>query len=456
MFSSKSLSTRLTLSYGLLHVIITLMVVTATYYLISSSLKNKDHEILESEAKEYEYQFKTFGLPGIKEELQSNQAGYQDIGLYAALLDREHSILETNIETKDLELALIESLKHSKHNRVEEFVYEGLSFDILHIYLNDDFALHLLIRSKNRTELISSIKVILIVMFSLSLVLSILIGREVSKKNLKPIEDLAETIKQIEGGSFHSRVEIGKYEDELARLGVYFNKMIDQVEKTLNGMKGAIDSISHDLRTPLTRLKILLELSLKNSNSVDELRASSEHALEITNDIEGLINTLLDLSQAESGILKLTPQKLSLRDLIAEVIELYEFVIEDNQLDVKVEVSDEVIYGDYHRLKQVFANLLDNAIKYSRTNGEIKISAITTTDNIEILVQDNGIGLSPKSIDRIWDRFYREDQSRHKPGLGLGLSLVRSIVMAHGGSVAALTDREGLTTFKVILKKMGH
>ena len=458
MLSNKSLSTKLTISYGLLHLIISLFIITTTYFLISSSLINKDHEVLESEVTEYQYQFNSNGLKGIQDELKSNLEGYQDIGLIVALYNRNGELIYTipsEDRIDDAEALLIkEMLVNSGPREVINTNAAQRYFDFTTLTLDDSFTLKLAIDTTKRHELISNIRLILIAMFIISLLMGLIIGKAVTNKNLRPIKDLIETIKVIQEGQIHARVSVGNNKDELALLSTYFNSMIDKVQRTVNGMKSAIDSISHDLRTPLTRLKVLLELSLRDDKDQAELRKTCENGLEITNDLESLINTLLDISEASSGILKMNFEIVSLKSITDEVIELYEYVSEEKNLTISTSIADIKIMADQHRIKQAFANLLDNAIKYSHMGGHIIFLASEGASSIDVLIKDNGIGIEPANLPLIWNRFYREDASRSLPGLGLGLSLVKSIIQSHNADIIAYRDDDDYTTFKISFQKL--
>jgi signal transduction histidine kinase len=165
-----------------------------------------------------------------------------------------------------------------------------------------------------------------------------------------------------------------------------------------------------------------------------------------------MLNTLMDISEAETGVLQLKREPVPLRALLAEAVELYEDVADAKHVTVTLEPGEEVVVsGARDRLRQVFANLLDNAIKYSRDGGAVGVSIGREDAFAVVRVTDTGIGIPAADLPRIWERLYRADPSRTERGLGLGLSLVKAYVQAHGGTVEARSEIEQGSTFTVRL-----
>jgi signal transduction histidine kinase len=146
------------------------------------------------------------------------------------------------------------------------------------------------------------------------------------------------------------------------------------------------------------------------------------------------LNTLMDISEAETGALKLKLELVNVSDLVEDTVDLYRHVAEEKRIVVATAAAPNLwLTADRSRLRQVLANLLDNAIKYTAPSGRVEVKAQQQAGTVLISVTDTGIGLTPDEVPRIWDRLYRGDQSRSERGLGLGLSLVRAVVQAHGG-----------------------
>ncbi|MEX0805338.1 MAG: HAMP domain-containing sensor histidine kinase [Candidatus Binatia bacterium] len=267
-------------------------------------------------------------------------------------------------------------------------------------------------------------------------------GAFLAFRALRPIRGLIHATRSIvETGRMDLRVPESNNQDELDELVRLFNSMLTRIEGLIKGMRDALDNVAHDLRTPMTRLRGTAEMCLEAPSKTEQYEESLATCVEESDRILTLLNSIMDVSEAETGTMRLKLETVNLTKLIREMMELYQDVAEDNGILVSMDCDQDIhITADLNRMRRVVANLLDNAIKYTRPGGRVMISARVEGHQTVMSFRDTGIGIPAEEVPNIWDRLYRGDKSRSQPGLGLGLSLVKAIVRAHTGHVEVHSD----------------
>lgn len=247
-------------------------------------------------------------------------------------------------------------------------------------------------------------------------------------------------------GDLSERIILDSKWDDLSDLANILNTLFAQLEESLHNMRHAGDNIAHDLRTPLTRLRNRLETA-KN----EQLSGETYDAL--VGEVDNLLNTfntLLRISNLEKGKRHNAFTSTNLSELLCDVIELYEPVGDEKNIVLAVALDDDLtINGDHDLLFQIFANLLDNAIKFSEKNSSINISLTIDNKNTVVTIADRGIGIPEDEHDKVFDRFYRTDKSRHHKGTGLGLSLVKQALDIHNATITFEDNNPGL---KIVIR----
>ena len=278
-------------------------------------------------------------------------------------------------------------------------------------------------------------------------------GAWLADRALRPIRNLSVVARSIvDTGRFETRVPARARGNELNELAVLFNQMLEKIEVLIRGMKDSLDNVAHDLRTPVTRLRGMAEQALRSEAVDGAAREALADCLEESERIMTALDALMDVSEAEAGTMKLSLESIDLASLIGEVAELYGYVAEEKGITLSTNApTDLYLQADRTRLRQVLANLVDNAVKYTSNGGRIDIEAFKEGKQALVVVKDNGIGIPLDEIGRIWDRLYRGDKSRSQRGLGLGLSLVKAVIQAHHGWVEAAPNPAGGSVFVVYL-----
>jgi signal transduction histidine kinase len=229
--------------------------------------------------------------------------------------------------------------------------------------------------------------------------------------------------------------------DEFDHLAASLNAMLDRIQTLMEGLRQVANDIAHDLRTPLTRLRQRLELAQR--------RGSAGQGVELVigqtmTDIDSILETfgaLLRIAQIESGARKAGFVALDMGELLRNVIEIYQSAIEERHQTLEVRLDTALrIVGDRELLTQLFANLLDNAVRHSPDHAKIELSATRDQDRVKVVIADNGPGIPAELREKVLQRFYRIESSRSTPGNGLGLSLAQAIARLHDSDLA-LGDR---------------
>ncbi len=336
----------------------------------------------------------------------------------------------TNSQFDDLSKFVIQ-------NDSDIYRYYGDNWLVLARTLNAHEILQVGKKNVDYHDFISSFTSIFYTTVAISLLLVLTIGVIIIYRSLRPLRNVAGTVDQIlETGNFRSRIEVHKKFGSLNEVSEILNTLLHRNEEVFSMMRNSLDNVAHDLRTPMTRMRGGIERSLINGDSDQQFEALQD-CLEESDQILQILNTLMDVAEMESGALKLNYTEFDLKQVLQELIELYELVAEEKSVRLLVDFRDELLVkADRTRIKQVFANLIDNAIKYSDDSSTVwVVGELTQEDKVRISIQDSGVGISEEDVGKIFNRLYRADSSRTKRGLGLGLSMVDAIIQAHNGTI---------------------
>ncbi|MEW6666352.1 MAG: ATP-binding protein [Thermodesulfobacteriota bacterium] len=285
--------------------------------------------------------------------------------------------------------------------------------------------------------------------------LAALVGWFMARQALAGVEGVTKTAAEISRGSFERRVQAKTGGDEIARLVVTFNNMLDRIQALIKGMKELTDTMAHDLRSPITRIRGIAETTLTGDRSTEEYEAMAGGVIEECDRLLEMINTMLDIAEAEAGAARLSMEGIDMANIVRDACDLFQPIAEEKGIHMTFnETGVCSIRGDKQKLQRMAANLLDNALKYTPPGGSIRVSVDGGKGNVAVSIQDTGIGIAEEDLPRIFERFYRSDRSRSRPGVGLGLSLALAFARAHGGNITVVSTPGNGSTFTATLPRL--
>jgi heavy metal sensor kinase len=286
--------------------------------------------------------------------------------------------------------------------------------------------------------------------------LAALVGWLMARRALAGVEKVTQTAIHISKGDLDSRVPIIGRGDEIDRLAATFNAMLERLQALIKGMREMSDNIAHDLRSPIARIRGIAEATLTTSDANADCMAMAANIIEECDRLLEMINTMLDISEAEMGMAKLAVSPVDMADVVREACELFQPVAEDKDIHLTSQLSGKMyVHGDLQKLQRIVANLVDNAVKYSSPGGTVTVSVGGDDRQVTISVKDGGMGIAAHDLPHVFERFYRGDASRSQAGAGLGLSLARALARAHGGDITVASLPGQGSTFTVTLPRSG-
>jgi heavy metal sensor kinase len=452
---TKTIGFRLTAWYSAVFIVSFFLLFFIAYVFLSSSLRHRDQETLQLKLGELATLYKSGGVQSIEREVAIEKE-YGKRTLFFVRIAGPHnetlflSVLYRRAGFDDKQLRSLVRQENGTTILVPAKNGEDL-MQVASTRLSGDLWLQVGKSTEDQKRILEHFRETFIQVTIVLLLIGCFGGVFLAFRARRPIRDLIQTVSAIDISKMDARVPDPETGDELDDLVRLFNGMLAKISTLAGAMRGSLDNVAHDLRTPMTRFRAIAEMALKREQNLEICHDALSDCIEESERILKMLDSLMDISEAETGFMRLDRRQVKVSDLM-DVVEMYRYVAEEKNVQLRVTVPQKLeINADPTRMRQVLGNLLDNSIKYTPSGGQIEIEAREQGDHVAIVITDNGIGISQEELPRIWDRLYRGDQSRSEKGLGLGLSLVKAIVQAHKGRVEVLSEPGKGSTFIVYL-----
>ena len=458
-----TLAFRLTLWYAGIFMLTSCVAFLFFYFLITSVIRDRTDQDLLGEARTLSSILKVQGMKAVKRQIifeaqaagekkvffrllsftgeefsSSNMSYWRDIGVRKAaveqLINENRPVFNTV------------NLPERKHN-----------IRVLYTIIGRNIILQLGQSMENYTRFIEIFRKIFVTTMASLFVVAAIIGWFMARRALAGVEAVTRTARQISEGSLKQRVPVKKYQDEIDQLSITFNQMLDRIQALVTGIREMSDNIAHDLKSPITRIRGISEVTLTTDASEKEYETMAASTIEECDRLLDMINTMLVISKTDAGVSLLDTKEIDIASVVRDACELFQSPAEDKDLKLVCDVPGNFsILGDIRLIQRMIANLLDNAIKYTPSEGRVNVSIDAKSEQkVAITVNDTGIGISKEDLPHIFERFYRCDPSRSQAGTGLGLSFARTVARVHGGDIAVTSIPNQGSTFTVTLPGIG-
>ena len=292
--------------------------------------------------------------------------------------------------------------------------------------------------------------------FAAAVLISLAGGTFLASRSLRPVDEIASGLELIESENLSFRLEAPRTRDEVERLRKAINRMLDRLQESFRKVGGFTADAAHELRTPLASLQCRLEVALNRARMPDEYRQALADALAETAGLARMVNNLMFLATMDAQALRPKFEAVSLRSLLLDMHDVFGVAAEEKGLQFATRCeSDCTVSGDAALLRRLFGNLVDNAVRYTPRGGKVGVTCRVENEDCVVSVEDTGIGISPEARQRIFNRFYRADESRSRNagGAGLGLNICRGITELHRGAIYVQSEEGKGSVFEVRLPR---
>ena len=454
------LSFRLTLWYAIVFTVSLFGSLCIFYIMVTNALqRNIDNDLL-AELAEVSASMAFWGTDYTQKaiNIEAESSGIDDI--FLRLMDRKGNVLASsdmkNWKTVEINKNALNRISAGVSPVFDTQIIPGIPHKVRVIYgaIAQGKILQIGISLEEEDHFFSALNAVIAPIMISFVLFSAMIGWFMANRALSGVSEVTKTAQDISKGAFDRRVQIKSKSNEIKLLAESFNRMLDHIHDLMEGLKEVTDNIAHDLKTPITRIRVASEAEIGKAECGEDSQMLAAYIIEECDNLLQMIDTMLMISKEESGISARVKEPVDLSHIIKDAFELFSPIAEEKGIQCLNHVPDNVmITGDLHSLQRMIINLLENAIKYTPGGGMVTVLSHIENDIIRIVFQDTGIGISEVDIPHIFKRLYRCDRSRSQQGFGLGLSLALAVARAHLGDITATSQLGKGSTFTVILPR---
>jgi signal transduction histidine kinase len=455
---SRRLSTRLTIVFVVTLFLSCIGVGSVVYYSLTDTLKRTEFAGIEERALDYRHVYQAGGIDSLRKFINDREARGSERKVFVRLQNLDGVVFQTRNSsvTEDVNYSdgwhvhLAEpvpekTLRKLDHNLKQFILNRGwtslllfFNFEVIYTYkipVSHDLWIIVGESLKSSEKEFLRARMIGLSLMGIFIIIGLILGYAVSKTVISPVKNFLVTIKEIETGNLTARVRPSTRNDEIDFLMSEFNRLMDTKALLIENINSTLDTVAHEIRTPLTRLRISSELALGEKDDPGLLKKAVIEGLAASEQISSLLTTILESSRAKNGLVNLQISHFKVQTLLAELQDIYQFLLEDKKMGLEILVENDLsISADRRLLLQALNNLIDNAIKYSPVGSKVLISVESFVHEIRFSIVDKGPGIDEEEQVLIWQRLYRSRRNQNEDGYGIGLSIVKVIAEVHGGS----------------------
>ena len=451
-----SLLFRLTILYAITFTILSSICFMVFYYRIYSvTMDRMDVELLD-EIKEYSAEMAETGLEGVKSEIAEEAESEDPDEEFYRLINLKGEILTSTDMSSwgsvDISSSLSELQDEAIQSVTQTITTPGRDYKarMISALIGPDTVLQIGETLEEADDYLEIFRTLFTILIVILIMVSALIGWFLARQALTDMEAVTQTAEDISRGSYDRREQIKARFKEIERLAATFNRMLDRIQILLRSMKEINDNIAHDLRSPLARIRGIAEMTLLKEKSIEDYKDMAASTMEECDALIDMINTMLDITEAEAGVNNVHPEEFEMVALIHEACEIFRPLADEKKIHLKINLPDSVIFkSDRKKMQRIVTNILENAIKYTPERGVVTVSANAHNGKIRIDFEDTGMGISEDDLPHIFKRFYRCDRSRSQGGVGLGLSLTKVYTESMNGEIRVNSTINQGTTFSL-------